>query len=180
MVTEAQKRAKEKYMSSEKGEKAQKRWSEKYRSSGKSKRNLQRLRKRQKMGRALTQQREFFGLTKEELALKLKLDVTLIEELETGTYYQIDKDTKTKNKVERFLRKSPPKLELPEELSKSIVFLRKSFRKSQAWLSEQVGVSRQTISLWESGKVVPSAENVEKLETLFTLKIGQLQKKVRK
>lgn len=180
MVTEAQKRAKEKYMSSEKGKKAQKRWSEKYRSSGKGKRNLQRLRKRQKMGRALTQQREFFGLTKEELALKLKLDVTLIEELEAGAYYQIDEDTKTKNKVERFLRKLPPKLELPEELSESIVFLRKSFRKSQAWLSDQVGVSRQAISLWESGKVVPSAENVEKLETLFTLKIGQLQKKVRK
>ena len=49
------------------------------------------------MGRALTQQRELFGLTKEELALKLKLDVALIEELEAGTYYQIDEDTKTKN-----------------------------------------------------------------------------------
>lgn len=132
------------------------------------------------MACALTQQRELFGLTKEELALKLKLDVTLIEELEAGTYYQIDGDAKTKNKVDRFLQKLPPKLDLPKELSESIVFLRKSFRKSQAWLSEQVDVSRQTISLWESGKVVPSTENLEKLETLFTLKNGQLQKKVRK
>jgi|GEM_PF-6037863 len=180
MVTEAQKRAKEKYMSSEKGKQGQKRWLEKYRSSGKGKRDLQRLRERKKMGRALTQQRELFGLTKEELALKLKLDVTLIEELEAGTYYQIDEDTKTKNKVDRFLQKLPPKLDLPEELSESIVFLRKSFRKSQVWLSEQVGVSRQTVSRWERGEVFPSAENVEKLETLFTLKIGQLQKKVRK
>ena len=172
MVTEAQKRAKEKYMSSEKGKQGQKRWSEKYRSSGKGKHNLQRLRERQKMGRALTQQRELFGLTKEELALKLKLDVTLVEKLEAGTYYQIDEDTKTKNKIERFLQKLPSKLELPEELSESIVFLRKSFRKSQAWLSEQVGVSRQTISLWESGKVVPSAENVEKLEEVKMVELG--------
>lgn len=87
---------------------------------------------------------------------------------------------KLKIKLNVFFENYPPKLELPEELSESIVFLRKSFRKSQTWLSEQVGVSRQTISLWESGKVVPSAENVEKLETLFTLKIGQLQKKVMK
>ena len=180
MVTEAQKRAKVKYMSSDKGKKGQKRWSEKYRSTGKGKRNLQRLRERQKMGRALTKQRELFGLTKEELALKLKLDVALIEELEAGTYYQIDEDTKTKNKVDRFLQKLPPKLDLPEELSESLVFLRKSFGKSQAWLSEQVGVSRQTVSRWESGKVIPSVKNIEKLETLFTLKIGQLQKKVRK
>lgn len=180
MVTEAQKRAKVKYMSSEKGKQGQKRWSEKYRSTGKGKHNLQRLRKRKKLARALTQQRELFGLTKEELALKLKLDVTLVEELEAGTYYQIDEDAKTKNKVDRFLQKLPPKLDLPEELSESIVFLRKSFRKSQAWLCEQVEVSRQTISLWESGKVVPSTENLEKLETLFTLKNGQLQKKVRK
>lgn len=150
MVTEAQKRAKVKYMSSEKGKQGQKRWSEKYRSTGKGKHNLQRLRKRKKLARALTQQRELFGLTKEELALKLKLDVTLVEELEAGTYYQIDEDAKTKNKVDRFLQKLPPKLDLPEELSESIVFLRKSFRKSQAWLSEQVEVSRQTISLWES------------------------------
>ena len=159
MVTEAQKRAKVKYMSSEKGKQGQKRWSEKYRSTGKGKHNLQRLRKRKKLARALTQQRELFGLTKEELALKLKLDVTLVEELEAGTYYQIDEDAKTKNKVDRFLQKLPPKLDLPEELSESIVFLRKSFRKSQAWLS---------------------TENLEKLETLFTLKNGQLQKKVRK
>lgn len=43
MVTEAQKRAKVKYMSSEKGKQGQKRWSEKYRSTGKGKHNLQRL-----------------------------------------------------------------------------------------------------------------------------------------
>lgn len=49
MVTEAQKRAKVKYMSSEKGKQGQKRWSEKYRSTGKGKHNLQRLRKRKKL-----------------------------------------------------------------------------------------------------------------------------------
>ena len=87
------------------------------------------------------------------MALKLKLDVALIEELEAGTYYQIDEIQKTKNKVDRFLQKLPPKLDLPEELSESIVFLRKSFRKSQVWLSEQVGVSRQTVSRWERGEV---------------------------
>ena len=107
MVTEAQKRAKEKYMSSEKGKQGQKRWSEKYRSSGKGKHNLQRLRERQKMGRALTQQRELFGLTKEELALKLKLDVTLVEKLEAGTYYQIDEDTKLKIRSNAFFKSYP-------------------------------------------------------------------------
>ena len=73
MVTEAQKRAKLKYMSSEKGKTGSEALDQKNnRLSGKGKHNLERLRERQKMGRALTQQRELFGLTKEELALKFE------------------------------------------------------------------------------------------------------------
>lgn len=47
--------------------------------------------------------------------------------------------------------------------------LRKARSLTQEELAEQVGVSRQTLSKWESGAVLPDTENVVKLSELFSV-----------
>ncbi len=52
-------------------------------------------------------------------------------------------------------------------LSEKVVTLRKRQKMSQEDLAEKLNVSRQTISRWENGTVVPDAYNVAKLSKAF-------------
>ncbi len=53
--------------------------------------------------------------------------------------------------------------------SKKIVELREKMGMSQAALGERVNVDEQTVSLWESGETVPSAEEFYKMAKLFSV-----------
>lgn len=57
--------------------------------------------------------------------------------------------------------------------------LRKANSLTQEALAQQLGVSRQTLSKWESGTVLPDTENVLRLSTLFSVSIDDLLKEVR-
>ena len=53
------------------------------------------------------------------------------------------------------------------KLSEKISMLRKSRQMSQEELSEQLHVSRQTVSRWETGSAMPDASNLLQLSELF-------------
>ena len=52
--------------------------------------------------------------------------------------------------------------------------LRKEKGMSQEQLAEQLGVSRQTISKWESGAVCPTLDRMQELAALFAIPLTQL------
>lgn len=53
------------------------------------------------------------------------------------------------------------------ELSEKILTLRKSKDLTQEQLAERLGVSRQSISKWESGQAIPELEKIVKLSGIF-------------
>jgi len=53
------------------------------------------------------------------------------------------------------------------ELSEKLYSLRKKSGLSQEQLAEQLGVSRQAISKWESGQSVPESEKLIAISNFF-------------
>lgn len=53
------------------------------------------------------------------------------------------------------------------ELREKLCDLRKEHRISQLEVAEKLGVSRQTVSRWETGTSVPTTENLMRLSTLY-------------
>ena len=45
---------------------------------------------------------------------------------------------------------------------------------SQAELAEEIGVDRSSVSLWESGKTMPTIKNLRRLAATFHCKPGDL------
>jgi transcriptional regulator with XRE-family HTH domain len=62
------------------------------------------------------------------------------------------------------------------DLSEKILKLRKANNLSQEQLAEQLGVSRQSISKWESGQSTPEIENLGILSRIFNVTIDYLLK----
>lgn len=59
-------------------------------------------------------------------------------------------------------------------LSKNIQLLRKQRRVTQEQLAERMNVSRQTISKWESGEMIPELQKLLELCELFSCKLDAL------
>ena len=59
-------------------------------------------------------------------------------------------------------------------LEEKLTVLRKESRYTQLDLAEKVRVSRQAISKWETGRVLPSAENLKYLSELFGVSVDYL------
>ncbi len=60
------------------------------------------------------------------------------------------------------------------KLKEKLILLRKRNGLSQMKLSERLGVSRQTISKWEVGAAMPSADNLKYLSELYDVSIDYL------
>lgn len=58
-----------------------------------------------------------------------------------------------------------------QEIGEKIYIMRKAKCLSQEKLAECVGVSRQTVSKWESGVVTPNDENIKSLCKIFSVGI---------
>ena len=52
--------------------------------------------------------------------------------------------------------------------------LRKVKGLSQIELAKQLGVSQETVSKWESGKVIPDIKNLISMKTIFNVSIDYL------
>ena len=61
---------------------------------------------------------------------------------------------------------------------KNLVALRKKHNLSQEQLAEQLGVSRQAVSKWESGQSMPDIEKLLQLGELFGISVDQILKDV--
>lgn len=59
-------------------------------------------------------------------------------------------------------------------LSENIKFKRQSLKLSQEYVAEQLGVSRQAVSKWESGQSEPTAKNLAELAALFGIGLSEL------
>lgn len=60
------------------------------------------------------------------------------------------------------------------DLANQIAALRKKCGFSQEELGEKMGVSRQAVSKWESGKAVPELEKLKELSRIFGVSLGEL------
>ena len=60
------------------------------------------------------------------------------------------------------------------KLEEKLIHLRKEKGLTQQKVAEELGVSRQAISRWESGVVVPSTENLRYLSKLYEIPIDIL------
>ena len=58
--------------------------------------------------------------------------------------------------------------------AKNLIKLRAEKSISQEQLAEKLGVSRQTITSWENGKIQPSAGNLAEVAKLFDMTIDRL------
>ena len=59
-------------------------------------------------------------------------------------------------------------------LSKNIKIKRKELKLSQEYIAEQLGVSRQAVSKWETGQSEPTAKNLRELAGLFGISLSEL------
>lgn len=57
-------------------------------------------------------------------------------------------------------------------LGKNIQYLRKQKKITQEQFAEMMSVSRQTISRWESDKIIPELSKLITLSELFSCKLG--------
>ena len=62
------------------------------------------------------------------------------------------------------------------EFSEKIIALRKGRELTQEQLAEQLNVSRQSISKWESGQVIPEVEKIVALSKAFNVTLDYLLK----
>lgn len=51
---------------------------------------------------------------------------------------------------------------------------REKLKLSQGYVAEQIGVSRQAVSKWETGQSEPTAENLVRLAELFEISLAEL------
>ena len=66
------------------------------------------------------------------------------------------------------------------KLEEKLISLRKANGLSQFNLAEQLGVSRQAVSKWESGASAPSTTNLMALAKVFDVSAEELLKKTQK
>ena len=66
------------------------------------------------------------------------------------------------------------------KLEEKLISLRKANGLSQFNLAEQLGVSRQAVSKWESGASAPSTTNLMALAKLFGVSAEELLKETQK
>ena len=60
------------------------------------------------------------------------------------------------------------------KLNEKLVSLRKAQKLNQAQAAEALNVSRQAISTWETGAVLPSADNLKALSRLYQVPVDHL------
>lgn len=60
------------------------------------------------------------------------------------------------------------------KMNEKLVRLRIQAGLSQVELAEELGISRQTVSKWESGATTPSPENLTRLGRLYHVTVGSL------
>lgn len=58
------------------------------------------------------------------------------------------------------------------EISENIRYHRNRLNLSQEYVADQLGISRQAVSKWETGQTQPTAQNLADLAMLFDISIS--------
>ncbi|WP_077612846.1 helix-turn-helix transcriptional regulator [Clostridium sp. Marseille-P2415] len=61
-----------------------------------------------------------------------------------------------------------------ENFSKNLLLLRKKVSLSQCEVAKELGISRQTLSKWETGKSTPDATYIKKISEIYKISIDEL------
>lgn len=59
-------------------------------------------------------------------------------------------------------------------LAQNLITLRQKFKYSQEYVANQIGVSRQTVTKWESGETLPDIVNCDALASLYHVDLDNL------
>ena len=59
-------------------------------------------------------------------------------------------------------------------ISENIKYYRTKLHLSQEYVADQLGISRQAVSKWETGQSQPTAQNLADLAMLFEISISEL------
>ena len=59
-------------------------------------------------------------------------------------------------------------------LAQNLITLRQKFKYSQEYVANQIGVSRQTVTKWESGETLPDIVNCDALACLYHVDLDNL------
>jgi len=68
------------------------------------------------------------------------------------------------------------KIDFPKELGKLIMQSRNALNKTQKELSNEIGISQQILSRWESGKEFPTNLQIANMEKLLKVKLPRGKK----
>ena len=60
------------------------------------------------------------------------------------------------------------------KFNENLKYLRKQYGLTQEQLAEQLNVSRQAITKWESGQSLPDIENLKEISYIFSVSIDSL------
>lgn len=72
--------------------------------------------------------------------------------------------------------KNETKLDFPKELGKLIMQSRNALKKTQKELSNEIGISQQILSRWESGKEFPTNLQIANIEKNLKVKLPRGKK----
>lgn len=68
------------------------------------------------------------------------------------------------------------KMEVPKQLYQIISQARNSKKKTQKELASELGISSIILNKWESGKEVPSNNDIAKIEKILAIKLPRIKK----
>ena len=74
------------------------------------------------------------------------------------------------------IEKNETKLDFPKELGKLIMQSRNALKKTQKELSNEIGISQQILSRWESGKEFPTNLQIANIEKNLKVKLPRGKK----
>ena len=87
-----------------------------------------------------------------------------------------NKNTNNKNTNTNTNTCNETKLDFPKELGKLIMQSRNALKKTQKELSNEIGISQQILSRWESGKEFPTNLQIANIEKNLKVKLPRGKK----
>lgn len=97
-------------------------------------------------------------------------NITFHKNNNTNNSITSNRNTNTKNE------KNETKLDFPKELGKLIMQSRNALKKTQKELSNEIGISQQILSRWESGKEFPTNLQIANIEKNLKVKLPRGKK----
>lgn len=94
-------------------------------------------------------------------------------------YIKIEKQQKNMTMAQQMQELQKEEAVVQQTLGERLKAVRMRYTMTQEFVAEQLGVSRQAVSKWESGKAEPSTANLLALAKLYDISVEDLIKNIR-